>query len=206
MFLFPSPEPLDREIDRGRRIGRGAIRRRGRHPRLEPLEARVVLSTWTGGGTNGNWSNGANWSGGVPTNGSSLVFPANVTQLNAVNDLPAGTTFSSIEIDGAGYTFSGSAIILSQGITTKYTSGVSTDAIDMQLGGAVTVGAGGELDLNGALTGAAGLTLSGGGTLGLGGSASNTYAGTTAVNGASTLTLNKAGGAIAVPGDLTIGD
>src|SRR5262249_59564773 len=123
----------------------------------------------------------------------------------AVNDLTAGTTFSSIEIDGSGYALSGNAITLSQGLTTMYSSGVSTDSIATQLGGAISVAAGGELDLNGALTGAAGLTVAGGGTLGLGGATSNTYVGTTAVNG-STLTLNKSGGAIAVPGDLTIGD
>jgi autotransporter-associated beta strand protein len=122
-----------------------------------------------------------------------------------VNDL-SGLQLTSIEIDGSGYTISGDAIVLSQGITATYSSGTTTDSIATQLGGAVSVAAGGELDLNGALTGTAGLTVSGGGTLGLGGSTSNTYTGTTTVNGTTLLSLNKSGGAIAVPGDLTIGD
>jgi autotransporter-associated beta strand protein len=205
MSLILSLGSLDREIDRARRLRSGAVRRRCRHLRLESLETRITPSTWTGSGVDGNWSDGANWTGGAPGNGSSLIFPAGVSRFNSVNDLPAGTQFTSIEIDGSGYTLTGHALVLTQGITTTYTSGTSTDAMATQLGGAVSVGAGGELDLNGALTGSAGVTVTGGGTLGLGGVASNTYSGTTVVKG-SALTLNKSGGAIAVPGDLTIGD
>ncbi len=148
----------------------------------------------------------ANWSGGIlPTVGASLVFPAGVSKLNSVNDFPATTNFSSIEIDGSGYALSGNAISLTQGITTTYTSGTSSDTINTQLGGPISVGTGGELDLDGALTGSNGLTVSGGGKVGLGGSASNSYIGTTVDTG-STIVLNKSGGAIAVPGNLVIGD
>jgi autotransporter-associated beta strand protein len=209
MLRFLSPETMDRRIDRGR-PGRGvrrhATRERDRHPHLESLESRIVLSTWTGDGADSNWMTAANWSGGTaPGNGASLVFPAGVSKLNTVNNFPATMNFSSIELDGSGYALSGNAISLAQGITTTYSSGTSSDTIDTQLGGPISVGAGGELDLDGALTGSAGLTVSGGGKVGLGGSASNTYAGTTVDDG-STLVLSKSGGAIAVPGDLVIGD
>src|SRR5947209_1091938 len=124
MLQFVTEGSLDREIDRARLVRRGGSRRRARHPRLECLETRITPSTWTGAGANSNWSTGANWSGGtVPGSGDSLVFPAGVTHLSAVNDLTAGTVFNSIEIDGSGYTLSGNAIHLSQGITTTYSSG-----------------------------------------------------------------------------------
>jgi autotransporter-associated beta strand protein len=154
---------------------------------------------------NGDWSNPANWSGGAPAHGASLVFPAGVSSLDAVNDLAAGTTFVSIEIDAPGYALSGNAIALSQGITTTYSSGVTSDAIDTQLGGPVSVAPGGELDLNGALTSSVGLTVAGGGKVVLGGSSANTYTGSTTVDG-STLVLGKSGRAVAVPGNLVIGD
>ena len=209
MFRILSPESMDRRIDRGgavRRVRRHATRGRDRHPDVESLESRIVLSTWTGGGADNNWTTSANWSGGIlPTVGASLVFPAGVSKLNSVNDFPATTNFSSIEIDGSGYALSGNAISLTQGITTTYTSGTSSDTINTQLGGPISVGTGGELDLDGALTGSNGLTVSGGGKVGLGGSASNSYIGTTVDTG-STIVLNKSGGAIAVPGNLVIGD
>jgi autotransporter-associated beta strand protein len=123
-------------------------------------------------------------SGGAPTNGAALALPAGISHLNCVNDLTAGAPFSSIEIDGLGYTISGNAIVLIQGIATTYSSGTSTDSVDTQLGGAVCVAAGGELDLNGALTGSVGLTISGGGTVKLSGT--NTYTGITDVEGSGT--------------------
>ena len=66
------------------------------------------------------------------------------------------------------------------------------------------VGALAQLNL-GTTTGAFGFTKSGVGTLVLGGGTSNTYSGTTTVNGG-TLVLAKSGGAIAVSGNLVIGD
>ena len=78
-------------------------------------------------------------------------------------------TFDSIEIDSPAYTISGNAISLtaSTGIFTTYTSGVSTFNIDATLSGTdITVAAGGELDLNGAISDTNGLVLDGGGILG----------------------------------------
>jgi len=164
---------------------RGASRRRDRVPHLESLETRIVLSTWTGGGTDGNWMTGANWSGGIaPVSGDSLVFPADVSQQSAVNNFPAGMTFNSIEIDGSGYTLSGNAINLAHGITTTYSSGASTDVMNTQLGGTISVGAGGAFDINSALSAAAGLTVSGGGTVDL--LSETTYSGLTTIEGSGT--------------------
>ena len=56
---------------------------------------------------------------------------------------------------------------------------------------------------SGGITGGTGITLSGSGSLTFSGTAANAYAGTTTVNGG-TLVLNKSGGAVAVPGTLSI--
>src|SRR5438067_3582794 len=81
------------------------LRGRSYRPVIEALEERTLLSTdtWTFGGTNGNWSNPANWDHGVPTAGADLVFPGNSDSPPSLvpgilNDLPAGMTFHSITI------------------------------------------------------------------------------------------------------------
>ncbi len=184
---------------------RGASRRRDRSPHLESLEPRIVLSTWIGGGTDSNWMTGANWSGGIaPVSGASLVFPANVSHQSAVNNFPAGMTFNSIEIDGSGYTLSGNAIDLAHGITTTYSSGTSTDVMNTQLGGTISVGAGGELYMDSALSAAAGLTVSGGGTVDL--LSETTYAGLTTIEGAgTTLLVDGKVGPVQVDAGATLG-
>src|SRR5262249_43201025 len=119
--------------------------------------------------------------------------------------LPPGTGFGSITIEAPGYTLSGAALGLSGGVTTTYSSGVSIDSIDTEMGaGLVNVGAGGEIDFDGVLSGSTGFRVSDGGVLVLGGSASNTYAGAT-IDGDSTLVLSKSAGSTAVPGDMVIG-
>jgi len=149
------------------------------HPVLEGLESRITLSVdvWTGGAASASedlsWSNPLNWSQGAPQSGQDLQFPIAgahnfIPAQPIVNDL-TGMTFDSIEIDSPGYSISGNAISLTAptGILTTYTSGDSTLSIDTNLSGSgITIAAGGELDLNGVVSGANGLLLSGGGILG----------------------------------------
>src|SRR5262245_42718909 len=91
---------------------------------LEELESRLAPATlvWTGLGGNNNWSNAANWQGGVaPTgkaiNNEDLVFgPSGTTSLTSNNDLPTSGTvapiFNSITFSANGYTLTGKAIQL----------------------------------------------------------------------------------------------
>jgi fibronectin-binding autotransporter adhesin len=52
--------------------------------------------TWTGLGTTNNWSDGANWGGGVaPSPGAAVVFDGQ-THLNTVQDFPGGIDVGSI--------------------------------------------------------------------------------------------------------------
>jgi len=140
-------------------------------------------------GVDSHWMTPGNWSGDtMPQPGDDLVFPSGATSLQAVNDFAAGTSFGSITIEASGYALSGNAVSLTGGVTTTYSSGTSTDAIDTDLGGGtITVGAGGELDLGGVLSGSAGLSVSGGGTVDLSGD--NTYDGMTTINNNGTTLL-----------------
>ncbi|VTR93771.1 Uncharacterized protein OS=Skermanella stibiiresistens SB22 GN=N825_07995 PE=4 SV=1: Autotrns_rpt: Autotrns_rpt: Autotrns_rpt: Autotrns_rpt: VCBS [Gemmata massiliana] len=174
---------------------------------LTCLEDRVTPSTvtWTGGGGNNNWSNAANWGGIAPVTGDDLVFADLGMSVTAVNDFAGGTSFSSITIQGANYTITGNAIGLTGDVSTTYSSGSSALLLDTDLGGGdAIVAPGGVLDFGGVISGLSGLTVSGGGALLLSGSGSNTYVGTTLV-AEGVLVLNKAG-AVAVPGNLTVGD
>ena len=162
---------------------RGSLRRSSRSPSkrqliLEGLEDRITMTTdvWTGAAAAAqqdySWSNANNWSDKAPQTGQDLIFPtaSGSTFIPAVpilNDL-ANMTFSSIEIDAAGYTIGGDAISLTSTtpLTANY-AGVSTYKINTNLtGNGVSVAAGGELDIDGTITGSQGFDLTGGGTIG----------------------------------------
>jgi len=75
---------------------------------LLPPAASGSTKTWTGGGGNLRWSNGANWGGGVaPQNGDDLVFGGQST----TNDL-AALSLSSITVTSGAPAFSGNAASL----------------------------------------------------------------------------------------------
>ena len=171
----------------------------------------VVNSTriWTGGGTNNNWTNAANWASNVvPAPGDSLLFSV-AAPISSNNDLPAGTVFDDITFSGAGFTLSGNAVTLNpqSGIAIDSLLGQNQIALPITLGSACTfsVASGSGLSLTaaatintngylltcnsnasanqwlGGITGAGGLTETTAGTLTLGGV--NTYAGLTTVQG-----------------------
>jgi trimeric autotransporter adhesin len=194
MLRFLSAGSIEREIDRGRCSGRrsrpGAARRRGRHPHLELLETRITPSTmtWTGA-TSNDWMTAGNWSSDtVPQANDNLVFPPAPTSSNfdAVNSFPANTQFNMITIESSAYSLSGNPIDVATEVAATYSSGSSNDAIATDLiGGTVSVATGGTLNMEGAISGSAGLSLSGGGTLDLSGT--NNYSGQTLVSGATLL-------------------
>src|SRR5581483_4416796 len=84
-----------------------------------PAGAAAPIYTWTGAGTTTNWSEGANWVGGVaPTSGQevNLIFP----DLNCPNVCNSTNDLTGLVVDGwevtnsatGGYEFSGNAIVL----------------------------------------------------------------------------------------------
>lgn len=163
--------------------------------------------TWSGAGGDDNWQNGANWQGGVaPAAGDRLVFPADAARLANTNDFPAGTTFLTITLSGAGYALSGNPLTLTVGLTDSSGS-ANTVAMDIAFGGAQVLDTvtGTLLTLSGALSGGAPLTKVGGGqvdiTGSLGASLVTVAAGTFhTVNTATVGTFVNAGGTAAVAG------
>lgn len=143
---------------------------------LEALEDRLApaTNTWTGLGSDTNWSTVGNWSlGQAPQAGDDLVFPANVPagSLASSNNLPAGTEFNSISFSGSGYTLSGSQVVLGSAAAGSGSlladTGASNDtiALDVQLGGAAgnrqffTVNASATLTVSGQVSGTTGVEL-----------------------------------------------
>ncbi len=113
-----------------------------RTPQFELLEDRTLLAVrvWDGGGGDTNWNTAANWSSDIaPLAGDNLIFPAGVTQLASNNNLPAGTTFNTIQFTGAGYNITGNAIQLAGGLTANNTTGANNFGLDVTLLNAQTV-------------------------------------------------------------------
>ena len=93
--------------------------------------------TWTGNGVDSNWATSGNWDNGTPTNGGALVFPLTTTKPSSTNNLPAGTSLSTIQINGNGYNLGGIAISV-QSITTANATGSNTISLPIQ-GTTVTI-------------------------------------------------------------------
>lgn len=161
-----------------------------------------TLTTWTGGGGDGDWSTGANWStGSQPVSGSSsfLVF-GGTTQTTSTNTLASGTygrlTFTNSSASQGGFTLSGSAITISgsgapaagnaQILTTAISgTGSITDTLSMNISYDknlwVNPGEQHSLHLSGVISGTGILGKAGAGTLILSGN--NTFSGNVQVNG-----------------------
>jgi autotransporter-associated beta strand protein len=158
--------------------------------------ASATASHWTGN-TSNTWS-GGNWSPDAngEITGRSLAPVADVifsatgaTQQNTVLDFNAAVSSLTVN-DPAAVTISGSNVLTimgtasTSGITIENGAGLTTINTDLVLKGtsetmAVNNAAG--LQINGTISGAIGLTKTGPGTLTL--SATNTYTGTTTING-----------------------
>ena len=118
-----------------------------------PAGAAPVTRTWTGLGTDGKWTNPANWGGTAPQAGDNLIFPAGPARLDTTNDYAPTLhpLFGTIGISGAGYSLSGNLVTLTSGLGTTHTSGNVT--VNLKISGAtanVGVGGGGRLVLAGA--------------------------------------------------------
>ena len=110
-----------------------------------------AAKTWTGAVSN-LWSNPGNWQGGVPGPGDPLVFPSGAANLANKDDLTDGVVFRSILFSGSNYVISGSAIGLTDGISS--TTAPNTIFNDIQVTAPQTMGGAiccGPLNLNGSI-------------------------------------------------------
>ncbi len=158
---------------------------------MESLEERRVLATLTWEGDVGaNWNDGTagvdtNWiSAGaqvLPASGDTLVFPGGAGNTVNNNNTTAGNSYI-LQVTGAGYQIGGNSITLNLAGTDIDVSAIGLIATPLALAAdtTVNVSAGGTIDLNGVLSGAAGgLTKTGAGALIL--NQTNTYGGATDV-------------------------
>ncbi len=203
---------------------------------LETLETRLVPTTahWTGlaalpglAHPDPSWSNTRNWLNDVaPQEHDTVDFPNGAAGKTSIDDLPAGTPFAAITIEGDGYQIGGNAVQLQGGI--RNTFGVNTVSLAITLGADQTFSdtGGSSLVLTGAInnnghtlsinsqnnlvfegssiSGSGGLTVGGGGKFFLDPTRPDTYTGLTAVPTPVTLILGGAQGN-AIPGNLAIG-
>jgi len=94
--------------------------------------------SWTGSGSDDNWSTIANWSGcggAAPTNGDNLVFPGASSRQTNNNDL-SGRTFATISFTGTGstgYTIAGNAFTLTGGITDNSTGSSANNRLNSDI-------------------------------------------------------------------------
>ena len=77
----------------------------------------AATRTWTGA-VDQRWSNAGNWDSGVPQPGDELAF-LHGQHVVTLNDLPPGMSFHSIFASDGPWTFTGNAITVTNGITTK---------------------------------------------------------------------------------------
>lgn len=146
--------------------------------------------TWTGLGTDNNWTTGGNWiNGTVPAPGRVLTFATKNRTMNFNTFLagyPFGMTFAA---SSGSFALYGSSISLSGDVINLSTNAqvINNDLILNTGSRMVTNAAAGSVTLNGNITGSYGLAKDGTGTLTLMGL--NTYTGNT-TNNAGTLIID----------------
>jgi autotransporter-associated beta strand protein len=194
---------------------------------LLSLDVAAATHIWSGGGSDNNWSTPGNWGGTVPMTGDDLVFPNGAAKLSNNNNLVGGA-FNTITFSGpvGGYTISGNAIQLSNGITADNTGAGNTLAfagITLTAGQTFTVSGDrlylfapinlgsntltlaiaaspfGIIELHGVISGAGGIIDNGSGVVFM--SANCNYSGPTIINGGSFAVV---GGSLNPAGTVTV--
>jgi fibronectin-binding autotransporter adhesin len=169
------------------------------------VPGRAATVTWTGGGTDDNWSTAANWGGIVPSPGDSLIFTTTSRLINTNNFSP-GTAFNGItfEVPAGTFVLNGNPITLGGNIVNNQFVTLQTINLSLALNATrnVDVTADGALTISGVISGAGGLTKSGAGLLTLG--AANTFGGALTVD-AGTIGVSSDANLGAVPASATAG-
>jgi autotransporter-associated beta strand protein len=165
-----------------------------------------LVASWTGGGSNDNWTATANWGGVLPAEGYNLKFgaltPGAHTATN--NDFSTGTQFASVTFlaNAPAYDLKGKSIRLAGAVTNQSANDQKISlGMEVVAGGGTLQDGGKKMTLAGGISGGA-LSKAGSGTVVL--AANNTYSGPTTIT-AGTLEVGN-GGTIGTLGTGTVTD
>lgn len=184
----------------------------------------------TGAGGAGTWDVAGNWiPNGIPNGAGSIVSitsnisPGSVLNLSVAHTI--GMMFIGDQNNTNAFSITGSTLtfdntLYGNAFLSKVQAANQVDVISANINLLSNLdinvnpgGSGAELDLSGAISGAFGINTMGGGRVRLSGATSNTYTGLTTVymrgygdSGNPNLVLAKTGGAIAVSGNLKLGN
>src|SRR3954465_8972980 len=184
---------------------------------------------WDGGGINNSWSTAANWADNLaPTHdGTAAITMAGTVQLLPFADSPWSIASLTFDNTAGAFTLTGFPLSIERfGIVNNSVNGQTINApIDLRasqswtaaagpmifgaginnLGRNLTITGGSNTTLRSVLSGSGTLSKTGNGTLilgsGSGDVSANTYTGLTTISSGA-MTLDKAAGIVAIPGDL----
>jgi hypothetical protein len=112
----------------------------------------AVGDTWTDGGLDGSWSNPDNWTDGVPTNTTAVIFADPISVVGV--DTGGSTTVASITVDTGTSAFQitqlvGESLVVNGNFINNSTNAVDV-SIDYTVGASATLD--GPIDFNSLLT------------------------------------------------------
>lgn len=163
------------------------------------VPAHAQTFTWNGGGSNNNWSTGANWGGTAPaTNANANIQFSGSTRLSSLIDATYAINSLTFASGAGAFTLSGSALTIGAGGITQSSATnlqtINNAGIALSANQTWTVAAGG-LSVVAPITGASSLIVTGAGTLILSGTNSYT-GGTTVTSGILRITSDRGLGAV----------
>ena len=141
--------------------------------------------TWDGEGADSLWTSGTNWNADTAPNGTNdAAFFDGIVRLTNTNDFTPNSIFNGVTFNttAGAFVLNGNSILLNGNVTDSSLA-TQTINLDMEVGvtRSFTVFNGGNLVVNGTISGLGGLTKQRQGTLTLNGS--NSYLGTTTISG-----------------------
>ena len=142
------------------------------------LDVDQIEFTWSGG-IDGLWSDPANWGGAIPTNGSDVTIPDQITDITITFDESAGTLFLNTLQANESLTISGGNLTLGDNLSDSSVFALGTE---LSIDGGI-FGGDGTTDINGGFNWSGG-ELSGSGFL------NTTNATSFNLNGTNNLILN----------------
>jgi len=103
--------------------------------------------SWTGSGDGHSWTDGNNWSGGVPQDGDSVTIAPTASQVSPhVTDMPGGTSVQDLSMTNA--SLSGGAVTVNSDFTWSVSQGQNTLDAPLTVEGSATIsGAGKKITL-----------------------------------------------------------